>query len=47
MSVCEICGKVADRVYTCVDCGTKFCKDCGDPDPKKKLCALCSQVNTA
>ena len=42
MPVCEICREVVDRVYTCADCGIKFCKDCGDPDPKKKLCALCS-----
>jgi len=45
MPVCEICGEVVDRVYTCTDCGVEFCKDCGDPDPKKGVCALCSTYN--
>lgn len=40
--VCEVCEEVVDKVYTCVECGVDFCKNCGDPDPKKKLCVLCS-----
>jgi hypothetical protein len=44
MPVCEICG-VVDRVYTCADSGVEFRKDCGDPDPKRGVCALCSTYN--
>ena len=41
MPVCAICEEVVDKVYRCADCGIAFCKDCGDPNPKKKLCAIC------
>jgi len=39
MPVCEICYEEVDEVYTCKECGIKFCADCGDP--KKKLCRYC------
>jgi ribosomal protein L32 len=45
MDVCEVCGEVVDKVHICADCGTRFCQDCGDPDPKKKLCAFCLKAN--
>jgi len=41
MPVCAICEEVVDKVYRCADCGIDFCKYCGDPNPEKKLCALC------
>ena len=44
MFTCELCGEVVDRVYRCLECGTNFCRDCGDPDSKKKLCAFCFEA---
>ena len=41
MPVCAICEEVVDKVYRCAGCGVDFCKDCGDPNPEKKLCTLC------
>jgi len=41
MPVCTICEEVVDKVHRCADCGVDFCKDCGDPNPKKKLCTIC------
>jgi len=41
MPKCEICYEDVDKVYTCKECGTEFCVDCGDP--KKKMCVLCME----
>ena len=47
MPVCAICEEVVDEVYRCADCGIAFCKDCGDPNPEKKLCAICMAIRRA
>jgi len=39
MPVCGICEEDVDKVYTCKECDTAFCEDCGDI--KKRLCMYC------
>ncbi len=45
MLICEICGNVVDKLYTCKSCGVKFCENCGDPE--RGLCEDClaAEVN--
>ena len=40
VSVCEICGLEATKIFICTKCGAKFCEECGDL--KKKLCYDCT-----
>ena len=39
MPACEICENEVDEVYTCKECGSKFCANCGDPE--RSLCEDC------
>ena len=39
MPFCDVCGDEVERVYTCKDCETIFCGDCGDT--KARLCMYC------
>lgn len=39
MPECEVCFEEVGRVYTCKNCETVFCDECGDP--KRKLCIFC------
>jgi len=39
MPECEFCGEQASRIYTCKQCGTFFCVECGSPS--EKLCIVC------
>lgn len=39
MPVCEICRKKVKEVFKCKECGTRFCKKCGDP--ARLLCKDC------
>ncbi len=39
MPRCEICGRKVKKVWTCKECGVKFCSK--DGDPKKLLCRDC------
>ncbi len=38
-NVCEICGEKKPKIFTCAECGTRFCDECGYPD--KELCMDC------
>ena len=39
MPRCEICEEVVEDTYTCRECGTNFCEECGDND--NRVCILC------
>ena len=39
MPKCELCDEMVTQVFTCKECDSKFCKDCGTPS--QKLCDYC------
>jgi hypothetical protein len=39
MPKCSICGKDKSPIYTCKECGCKYCKD--DGDAKTERCSDC------
>ena len=38
---CSICNKKNNKLYTCEECSSKFCPNCGDN--KREWCNLCLQ----
>ena len=39
MAKCEICSKTVKTVYSCDECGARFCENCGDKN--KLMCQDC------
>jgi len=37
----DICELEADVLYTCKECGNKFCRDCGSVE--QRLCYFCKE----
>lgn len=43
MAECYYCEKESEKLYTCKDCGRKFCEECGDVE--SGLCNSCKNVD--
>jgi len=43
MPKCSICTNTVKSIYSCKECGAKFCKSCGDT--KTELCSDCIEYS--